>query len=150
MQSISRSTTCLLFELQPLNDGSQLAQNFVGLLVVLGLRLDELGEVAQGLGGIEDLENGKAILLAIRPASNPPPGSKSYILHHPNRLLRLRDKLILRPLNLLLGLIAQLMVIERSSVLPSAQLPGRSLDAGLDGIECQPRLLDTLAGARGE
>ena len=79
-----------------------------------------------------------------------PIGIQSYILHHPNRLLRLRDKLVLRPLNLLLGLIAQLMVIERSSLLPSAKLPGSPLDAGLDGIERQPRLLHTLAGARGE
>lgn len=55
VQRIGRSTTCLLFELQPLDDGSELAQNLVGPLVVLGLGGDELGEVAQGLGGIENL-----------------------------------------------------------------------------------------------
>lgn len=55
VQRIGRSTTCLLFELQPLDDGSELAQNLIGPLVVLGLRGDELGEVAQGLGGVENL-----------------------------------------------------------------------------------------------
>ncbi len=55
MQRESRSTTCLLFDLQPVNDGCQLAQNLVGLLVVLHLGGDQLGEVAQGLGGVEDL-----------------------------------------------------------------------------------------------
>jgi hypothetical protein len=58
VKRIGRSTTCLLFELQPLDDGSELAQNLIGPLVVLGLRADELGEVAQGLGGIENLDRG--------------------------------------------------------------------------------------------
>lgn len=55
MQRISRSTTCLLFNLQPIDDGRELAQNLVGLLVELHLRGDQLGQVAQRLGGVEDL-----------------------------------------------------------------------------------------------
>jgi hypothetical protein len=55
MQGEGRSTTCLLFGLQPLDDGLELAQNLVGLLVVLDLGRDEFGHVAQWLGCVEDL-----------------------------------------------------------------------------------------------
>ena len=48
-------STHLLFDLQLVHDGRQLGQNLVRLLVVLELGGDEVGEVAQGLGGVEDL-----------------------------------------------------------------------------------------------
>lgn len=47
--------TYFLLSLQALNDGSELLQDLVGLLVVLNLGGDELRKVAQGLGGVEDL-----------------------------------------------------------------------------------------------
>lgn len=48
-------STHLLFDLQLVHDGSQLGQNLVGFLVVFELGSDEVGEVAEGLGGVEDL-----------------------------------------------------------------------------------------------
>lgn len=48
-------STHLLFDLQLVYDGSQLGQNLVGFLVILELGGDEVGEVAEGLGGVEDL-----------------------------------------------------------------------------------------------
>jgi hypothetical protein len=45
----------LLFDLQLLDDGCQLGQNLVCLLVVLELGGDEFSEVAERLGGVEDL-----------------------------------------------------------------------------------------------
>lgn len=47
--------THLLFDLQLVHDGRELRKNLVGLLVVLELGGDEVGEVAQRLGGVEDL-----------------------------------------------------------------------------------------------
>lgn len=46
LQRVGRSTTCLLFDLQTLNDGRKLAQNLVSTLVVLHLGGNELGKVA--------------------------------------------------------------------------------------------------------
>lgn len=51
-------STHLLFHLQLLDDGSQLGQDVVGLLVVFELGGDEFGEVAERLGGVEDLVGG--------------------------------------------------------------------------------------------
>lgn len=51
-------STHLLFHLQLLDDGSQLGQDVVGLLVVFELGGDEFGEVAEWLGGVEDLVGG--------------------------------------------------------------------------------------------
>ena len=48
-------STHLLFDLQLLDDGCQLGQNLVCLLVVLELGGDELSEVAEGLRCVEDL-----------------------------------------------------------------------------------------------
>jgi hypothetical protein len=48
-------STHLLFHLQLVHDGRQLRQNLVCLLMVFELGGDEVGEVAEGLGGIEDL-----------------------------------------------------------------------------------------------
>ena len=45
----------LLLHLQPIHDRRQLAQDLVGLLVELELRGDEIGQVAEGLRGVEDL-----------------------------------------------------------------------------------------------
>lgn len=47
--------TCLLFDLQPIDDGRKIAQNLVGLLVELHLRGDQLSQVAQRLGAVKDL-----------------------------------------------------------------------------------------------
>lgn len=45
----------LLFNLQSLNDGGKLAQDLIGLLVVLDLGGDEFGEVTERLRGVDDL-----------------------------------------------------------------------------------------------
>lgn len=63
MQGERLSSTCLLFDLQTLDDGLELGQNLGRLLVVLDLRRDELGQVAQRLGGVEDLCGTKSVLL---------------------------------------------------------------------------------------
>lgn len=47
--------TCLLFDLQPINDRCEFAQNLMGLFVVFHLCGNQLGEVAEGLRGIKDL-----------------------------------------------------------------------------------------------
>ena len=49
--------THLLLNLQLIYDGRQLRQNLVSLLVELELRGDEVREVAERLGGVEDLES---------------------------------------------------------------------------------------------
>lgn len=48
-------TTHLLLDLQLVHDGRQLSQDLVRALVVLELRGDQVREVAEGLGGVEDL-----------------------------------------------------------------------------------------------
>ena len=48
-------STHLLFNLQLFNNGSQLRQDLVRLLVVLELGSDEVGKVAEGLGSVENL-----------------------------------------------------------------------------------------------
>jgi hypothetical protein len=52
---VRRGATYFLFGLQALNDGSELSKDLVGLLVVLNLSRDQLGQIAQRLGGVEDL-----------------------------------------------------------------------------------------------
>ena len=47
--------THLLLHLELIHHGGQLGQDLVGLLVVLELGGDEVREVAEGLGGVEDL-----------------------------------------------------------------------------------------------
>lgn len=47
--------TDLLLDLQCIHSRGKLAQNLVGLLVELELSSDEIGQIAQGLGGIKDL-----------------------------------------------------------------------------------------------
>ena len=49
------SAAYFLLSLQTVNDGRELAQDLVCLLVVLHLSSDELGKVAKGLGCIENL-----------------------------------------------------------------------------------------------
>lgn len=51
-------STHLLFNLQLLDNGSQLGQDVVCLLVVFELGGDKFGEVAERLGGVEDLVGG--------------------------------------------------------------------------------------------
>lgn len=47
--------THLLLDLELIHDGRQLRQNLVCLLVVFELRGDEVREVAERLGGVENL-----------------------------------------------------------------------------------------------
>jgi hypothetical protein len=42
--------------LESFNNRGKLAKDLIGLLVVFDLSLDQLGEVAKGLGGVENLE----------------------------------------------------------------------------------------------
>lgn len=53
--SRENTVTYLLLDLQRINSRGELAQNLVGLLVELELGGDQVGQVAQGLGGIKDL-----------------------------------------------------------------------------------------------
>jgi hypothetical protein len=48
-------STHLLFDLQLVHDRCQLRQDLVSLLVVFELGGDEIGKVAEGFGGVEDL-----------------------------------------------------------------------------------------------
>lgn len=83
--------------------------------------------------------------------------SKTHILHYTNSLLSLRHKFILRLLNLLLRLGADLLLL---CTIPGAglrrrdrrhrQLPHVALGLGLGGIQSQTTLLDTLPRAGGE
>jgi hypothetical protein len=47
--------THLLLDLEPIHDGSQLAQDFICLLVVLELSSDQVGQISEWLRRIEDL-----------------------------------------------------------------------------------------------
>ena len=49
------AVSSLLLDLESLNDGGKLAEDLVGLLMVLDLGGNELGEVAKRLGGVEHL-----------------------------------------------------------------------------------------------
>lgn len=53
--SKSRGTTHFLLGLEAFDDRRKLAENLICLLVVLNLSGDELGQVSEGLGGVEDL-----------------------------------------------------------------------------------------------
>jgi hypothetical protein len=53
---IRKVGTYLLLDLQSIHSGGELAEDLVGLLVELQLGSDQIGQVAQGLGGIKDLE----------------------------------------------------------------------------------------------
>ena len=48
-------STHLLFDLQLVDNGRQLRQDLVCLLVVFELGSDEIGKVAEGFGSVEDL-----------------------------------------------------------------------------------------------
>lgn len=49
--------THLLLNLQLVNNWGELGQDLVGLLVVFELGGDEIGEVAEGFGSVEDLQS---------------------------------------------------------------------------------------------
>lgn len=53
--SKTRGATYFLFGLQALDNRCELGEDLVGLLVVLDLSVDKLGEVAKGLRGIQNL-----------------------------------------------------------------------------------------------
>lgn len=50
----------LLLDLQRIHSRSKLAEDLIRLLVELKLSGDQIGQVAQGLGGIKDLANESA------------------------------------------------------------------------------------------
>lgn len=53
---VVRGATNLLLNLQAVDDGGKLAENLVGLLVVLNLSGDQISEVAEGLRGVKNLK----------------------------------------------------------------------------------------------
>lgn len=55
-------STHLLFDLQLVHHGSKLRQNLVCLLMIFELCGDEVGEVAEGFGSVEDLRSVSLIL----------------------------------------------------------------------------------------
>lgn len=55
LRCVRRGMTYFLFGLQALNDGGELREDLVGLLVVLDLGRDQLRQVAQRLGRVENL-----------------------------------------------------------------------------------------------
>jgi hypothetical protein len=83
--------THLLLNLQLVDDGRQLGKDLVRLLVVLELCGDEVGEVAERLGGVEDLRSQQSHWGAKR---------GTHILHDADSLLRLSHKLVLGLLDL--------------------------------------------------
>ncbi len=48
-------STHLLFNLQLIHNRCQFGEDFVCLLMVFELSSDEIGEIAKGFGGVEDL-----------------------------------------------------------------------------------------------
>jgi hypothetical protein len=52
--------TYLLLDLQRIHSRGKLAEDLIRLLVELKLSGDQIGQVAQGLGGIKDLANESA------------------------------------------------------------------------------------------
>ena len=56
---VCRRPTHFLLSLQALDDGHELAEGFLGLLVVLDLGGDKLGQMTQGLGGVQNLDSGQ-------------------------------------------------------------------------------------------
>jgi hypothetical protein len=61
----------LLLDLERVHGGSELTQDLVGLLVELQLGSDQIGQVAQGLGGIKDLVEQGVVSTAVRSNSEP-------------------------------------------------------------------------------
>lgn len=135
------SSAYFLLSLQTINDRRELAQNLVGLLVVLHLSRDQLREVPEGFRGIQDL--GK---LASNFNGSIPP--LAYVLHDTNGFFRLSDKFVLGLLNFFLGFGAELRLLTLAPRV--AQLEGCALGGGFDRIEREPRVLYILAGSSSE
>ena len=116
-------TTNLLVNLQLINLGRQLGHNLIGSLVKLQLGSDQLGEILERLRSIE------------------------HVLHDPDRLLGLVDKLILGLFylgSLLLRQLALLAVVSGHHA-ERAIVNGRLL-----GIEIETSIVDGLSGALSE
>lgn len=60
----------LLLDLKRVHSGSELTQNLIGLLVELQLGGDQIGQVAQGLGGIKDLNEQGAVNTGVTSKTN--------------------------------------------------------------------------------
>jgi hypothetical protein len=85
--------THLLLNLQLIDNGRQLGENLVCLLMVLELCGDEIRKIAERFGGVKDLESQSAnIGLDLE--------SVTHVLHDADSLLRLPHKLILGLLDL--------------------------------------------------
>jgi len=79
----------LLLDLQLIDFRRKVGQNLVSLLMEFELCSDELGEVTQRFGSIEDLHHIRQSLHRSQT------GISTHILHDADRLFYLRDKLIL-------------------------------------------------------
>lgn len=64
------TVTYLLLDLQRIHSRGKLAQNLISLLVELELSGDQIGQIAQGLGGIKDL-NTSTLVVAFAERVNP-------------------------------------------------------------------------------
>lgn len=115
--------TDLLLDLQLINLWGQIRQNLVGTLVELKLGGNELGQVLERVGSVED------------------------VLHDAHGLLGLVDKVVFGLFNLgslVVGEVGLFAVVGR------LHAKGAGTGAGLDGIERQTGILNSLAGALGE
>jgi hypothetical protein len=76
--------------------------------------------------------------------------SSTYVLHNADRLLGLSDKLVLSCLNLGPRFLAQVVFGNVLAGGLAGQCECGALCARLGGVQAQPRVLDVLAGTRGE
>lgn len=98
---------------------------------------DQISQVAQGLGGIKDLvEQGVVSTVA----SSKLEKTKTYVLHHAHGFLSLTNELILRLLNLLAGILTEVIQVT----------VGSSLLASLDRIQSETSVLNILPRLRSE
>lgn len=127
--------TYFLLDLQSIYSRGKLAKNLIRLLVELKLSGDQIGQVAQGLGGIKDLL--QAILVPQKgfQGAKKRKSTRTYVLHHANSLLGLANKLIFGLLDLRTGILAQVVQVA----------VGTGLFASLDRVKHQAGVLNILA-----
>jgi hypothetical protein len=123
--------THLLLNLQSVNDGGQLGEDLVGPLVIFELGGNQIRQVPQGLGGVQDLEIDQPLVKNTKSDRK-----KTYVLHHADSLLGLSNKLILSLLNLGASILGQVVQVATCG----------SLLVSLDGVERQTRVLNVAAG----
>lgn len=123
-----------MLNLQAIDHRSQLAENLICPLVEFKLCGDQIRQVPQGLGGVQDLKTrhgsaNKVCALLELPA-------QLYIFHHADGLLSLADKLVLGLLDLGTCLLAQVVQVTT----------GLRLLARLDRVQHQTGVLDVAPG----